>query len=244
MKTLILAFAILATNHVSAQTTVDRTVPIQSGQKIRMKFDYPDLIKVSTWERNEISIQGKVSINGGESDDAFVLETRNEGEAVVIRNQIKNMDGLPHRITMERDGQKMIFKNKAEWKKYQEENGKGFSMMNEGVDMDIILEIKVPRNTETYVESVYGIVEIKDFTGPLTVEATYGGVDASLSERSMGEVVAETNYGHIYSNLSILLTSKDVTDENFHTYVSAKPGNGPRYSFESKYGNVYLRKGN
>ena len=69
--------------------------------------------------------------------------------------------------------------------------------------MEIVLDIKVPENTETRIESVYGMVEIKQFTGPLFVEATYGGVDAALQERATGELIAETNYGQIYTNLDI-----------------------------------------
>jgi hypothetical protein len=109
------------------------------------------------------------------------------------------------------------------------------------VDMDITLEIKVPQNIETRVESVYGMVEVKQFTGPLTVEATYGGIDAALLEKNTGDLVAETNFGQIYSNLDVKFGGQNVQEKDFHTYVSAKPGIGPRFSFESKYGNVYLR---
>jgi hypothetical protein len=106
--------------------------------------------------------------------------------------------------------------------------------------MDIVLEIKVPKGMETAVESVYGFVEVKNFTAPLSVVATYGGVDAALQEKLVGEISAETDYGQIYTNLDIKLTGSEFKD--FHTQVSAKPGTGPRYSFESKYGNVYIRK--
>lgn len=244
MKTIAFILALFATGLLSAQTKIDRTIAFKSGQKVKMHFDYPEIIKVSTWDKNEVSIQGTVSINGGESDAAFVLETRSEGDAVIIRNEIKDMDKIPHRITVHRDGQKLIFKNKAEYKKYEVEHGKSHGMRNEGVEMDIVIEIKVPRNAETYVECTYGTVEIKDFTGPLTVVATYGGVDASLTEKNTGQLIAETNYGHIYSNLNLSINSSEVKGGDFHTYVSAKPGTGPKYSFESKYGNVYLRKEN
>lgn len=244
MKTLTLITVWLVAGTVSAQTQLNKSIPVAAGQKIRMRFDYPELVKVSTWEKNEISIQGTVSINDGENDAAFILETSTAGGTVSVRNEIKNMEGLPHRITVKRDGQTMTFRNKAEWRKYQDENDKGHTMMSEGVDMDIQLEIRVPRNTETFVESVYGMVEVKAFAGPLTVEATYGGVDASLSERVTGELIAKTNFGHIYSNLEVKFAADKVRDENFHTLVSVKPGNDPRYSFESKYGNVYLRKSN
>ena len=138
--------------------------------------------------------------------------------------------------------QKIIFKTKEDYKKYTDQHGKDYNCMSSGVDMDILLEIKVPRNMETRVESVYGMVEVRDFTGPLTVEATYGGVDAALTERSTGELNAETDFGQIYTNLELKFLSDGIQQRDFHTFVSAKPGSGPRYYFESKYGNVYLRK--
>jgi hypothetical protein len=151
------------------------------------------------------------------------------------------MKELPHRITVVRNGEKITFKSKADYQKYREENGRDFNVRSEGVDMDILLEVKVPKNTEVKLESVYGMVEVKNYSGPLTVEATYGGVDVTVLEKTMGELIAETNYGQIYSNLDLKFSGTEF--ENFHTYVTAKPGNGPKYSFESKYGNVYLRKG-
>jgi hypothetical protein len=225
-----------------AQTAVNKTVPVRSGQRIVMHFDYPELIRVSTWDKNEVSVQGTVSINGGENDDAFILETSAEGSTVTVNSYIKNMKSLPQRITIVRDGQKIIFRDKAELKKYQEQNGKGYNTMSWGADMDIQLEIKVPANVDTRVESVYGMVEVKSFSGPLTVEATYGGVDAALTERATGEIIAETNYGEIFTNLDTKFGGEVHQNKDFHTYVTAKPGSGPRYSFESKYGNVYIRK--
>jgi hypothetical protein len=225
-----------------AQTPINKSIPVKSGQKIVMHFDYPELVRVSTWDKNEISIQGTASINFGENDDAFVLENNESGNQINIRSHINDLKNLPKRYTViQSDGKKIIFKDRAELKKYQAENGE-FTSMSTGPDIDIELEIKVPRNIETRVESVYGMVEIKNFTGPLTVDATYGGVDAALAENTVGELTAETNYGQIYTNLNVKFSSTE--DRAFHTYVMAKPGSGPRYSFESKYGNVYLRKPN
>jgi hypothetical protein len=245
MKTGILLSILFLTQTLMAQTVINKTVPVQAGQKINMHFDYPNMIRVSTWDKNEISIQGTVSINGGESDNAFELQTSSSGNIVTIKNEIKDMKNLPHRVTVTIGSQKMVFKNQEEFKKYQEVNGKNVpDMTSTGVDMEIVLEIKVPRNIETRVESVYGMVEVKNFTGPITVDATYGGVDAALSEKSTGELIAETNYGQIYTNLDVKFGGSNTRSEDFHTYVSVKPGTGPRYDFESKYGNVYLRKGN
>jgi hypothetical protein len=65
-------------------------------------------------------------------------------------------------------------------------------------------------------------------------------VDVSVQEKTTGELTAETSYGQIYSNLDLKFTGSEFKD--FHTVVSIKPGTGPKYNFESKYGNVYLRK--
>lgn len=245
MKTILSLLWIAFVQIAVAQTVVTKTAAVQSGQKIVLHFDYPELVRITTWDKNEVSVQASVSINGGENDDAFELQSSTSGNVITIKNEIKNMKGLPHRITIMDGTQKMTFRNKEELRKYEQANGRtSHDMMSNGVDMDIQIEIKVPRNTETLLESVYGMVEVKNFAGPITVDATYGGVDASLLEKTTGELIAETNYGEIYTNLDIKFGNEKNKMEDFHTYVSAKPGAGPRYDFESKYGNVYLRKAN
>jgi hypothetical protein len=236
----IVAIAIPASSF--AQTPINKTIPFQTGQSIVMHFDYPELVQVSTWDKNEISIQGTVDINGGENDDAFVMENSTAGGTVNIRSEIKNLKGLPQRITVCGNGQKIMFRDKAELRKYQQEHGVTFNTTSFGPDINIVLDIKVPRNVQTRIESVYGMVEVKSFSGPLTVEATYGGVDAALAERSVGEIVAETNYGNIFTNFDIKFGGDHLVEEDFHMIVSAKPGTGPKYTLESKYGNVYIRK--
>jgi hypothetical protein len=245
LKIIFFSVALMMALDGYTQTPINKSIPVQPGQKIVMHFDFPELIRVTTWDKNEISIQGSVSINGGENDDAFELFNSTSDNTISIRNEIKNMKGLPQRITIVDGAQKIVFKNKEEFRKYQAENGKSkFNMMSSGVDLDILLEIKVPRNVDTKIESVYGMVEIKDFQAPLTVEATYGGVDAALMETATGEIIAETNFGEIYTNLDTKFGSNNIKEKDFHTFVSAKPGKGPNYNFESKYGNVYLRKAN
>jgi hypothetical protein len=240
MRTIVLIAMILFTGCCCAQTPVNKSYPVASGQTISFRFDYPELVKISTWNKNEISITGSVSINGGENDDAFELLSETSGNAIYIENKIRNLKELPHRITVHRNGEMITFRTKADYQKYRNENGGDFNRRSEGVDMDILLEVKVPENTEVKLESVYGMVEVRNFSGPLTVEATYGGVDVAVQEKATGELVAETYYGQIYSNLEIKLSGTEF--KNFRTQVSGKPGHGPKYSFESKYGNVYLRK--
>lgn len=238
----ILSFLILSlvTGTLAGQTPVTKSFATTSGQKIVIQFDYPELIKVSTWEKNEIAITGKVSINGGENDDAFEITQSLSGNTMVVEGRVKNIKQLPHRYTISRGEEKMTFKTLEDFERYKKEYGRDFNFTSTGVDIDITLEIKIPRNMETKIEAKYGIVEVRDFTGPLTVDATYGGVDVVVQTKTTGELIAGTGYGEIYSNLDVKFSGAESGD--FHTQISVKPGTGPRYSFESKYGNVYLRK--
>lgn len=243
-KNIFLLLLAVLTHQIFAQTELNKTIPVNRNQKIKMHFDYPKLITIATWDKNEILITGTVSINGGENDDSFVLEVTPGNSEVLIESYIKNMKSLPQRVTIMQNGKKIMFPNKDEFKKYQAENGKEFNNMSWGVDIEIKLEVKVPEGLETKLEAVYGMVEVKKFRASLDVEATYGGIDASVEEKTTGALTAETNYGNIYTNLNTQFNSENSKNEDFHTLVSAKPGNGPKYSFESKYGNVYLRKVN
>jgi hypothetical protein len=240
MRTLASIFFALITGALLAQTPVNKTYPVTAGQKISFRFDYPEVVKITTWDKNEIAIVGSVSINSGESDDAFELLQSTSGNTIYIENIVRNLKSLPKRITIMRGDEKVVFNSEADYDKYSKEMGRDFNQKSWGVDLDIFLEVKVPRNMETKLECVYGVAEVKDFSGPLTVVATYGGVDVSVKEKATGELTAETSYGQIYSNLDLKFTGTEFKD--FHTVVSAKPGTGSRYSFESKYGNVYLRK--
>lgn len=240
MRSLIFILTSFITVSLFAQTPVMKSFATTSGQKIILRFDYPELIKVTTWDKNEISITGTVSINSGESDGAFELVQSESGNAIVIENRINKLKDLPHRITVKRGGETITFKSKQEFEKYAQQNGRNFDYVTQGVDMDIVLEVKVPRNIETKIDATYGMVEVRNFSGPLIVNATYGGVDVAVQTSTTGELVAETGYGQIYSNLDLKFTGSEFKD--FHTQVVAKPGTGPRYSIESKYGNVYLRK--
>lgn len=240
MRSISTLLMIMITGVLVAQTPVNKSYEVKAGNRISLRFDYPELVRISTWDRNEISITGTVSINGGENDRAFELNQSVSGNTMFIENRINGLKELPHRITITRGSEKITFKSKADYRKYCEETGHDYNIRSMGVDMDIVLEVKVPRNVETKLECVYGMAEVRNFNGPLSVDATYGGVDVAVQEKTTGELIAETSYGQIYTNLELKFSGLEERD--FHTQVSVKPGTGPRYSFESKYGNVYLRK--
>lgn len=248
MKTKLILGLIVLSVTVFAQTKIEKVVPVQAGQKLAFDFDYPELIKIQTWDRKEVLIKGTVSINKGENDEAFELVTQTNGNSVNVSSTIKDMDNLPKRIVIKKGDTEYVFKGKdykdPEVKKFLEEHGGNYTYMSSGVIKEIQLEIFVPAGMETSILAKYGLVEVLGFNAPLTVEAKYGGVDATINARATGELVARTHYGEILTNLDLAFDSSKDGDSNYNkwTQISVKPGSGPRYMLESKYGKVYLRK--
>lgn len=226
----------------SAQTQLNKNYTVKPDQKLALKFDYPNKIKITTWDKNEISITGKVNINDGENDDAFVLEEQETDGTIQISNKIKGLADLPKRYIVYDNGAKKVFRSKETYKDFSEKNPSIKNYYSTQTDMDIQLEIKVPKNMQTTVNAVYGMVELVAFNGPINLKATYGGIDATLTASAIGELTATTGYGEIFSNLNLKPTS--FTDKNFLTSFTAEPGSGPAYKLESTYGNIYLRKSN
>ncbi|WP_404986534.1 hypothetical protein ACI513_05545 [Chryseobacterium sp. M5] len=53
----------------AAQTSINKTFSTDKSQKLSLKFDYPQLIKISTWDKSEVQILGTVNINENESNN-------------------------------------------------------------------------------------------------------------------------------------------------------------------------------
>lgn len=226
---------------VAAQTKVEKRYPIKPGQQLELRFDFPELIKISTWDEKEVAITATVRINEGENDDAFVLLDEQDSHKLSVRNEIKDLKNLPKMYTVVRSGVKTTFHTQKDYEDYLEKNGKtGHSITSEGVDIKVTIEVKVPANTTTNVNAQYGLVEIKNFNASITANATYGGVDAFITESRTGKLTATTHYGKMFTNLDLRLTEKE--EKNFFSSITAEPGSGYTYNLKSTYGKLYLRK--
>ncbi len=237
MKLFFICICYALTTGAYAQTTINKSYPAQPGKQINLKFDYP-IVKVSTWEKNEVAVVAHVNINDHENDSSFVIKEEMVNGAMVISDYIKDLDKLPHRYTIVRNGQKIIFRSKDEYQRMAKNSGVEYS--TEGSNIDVVVEIKIPVQSFSNIKSKYGIVEMTNFHAPVTIDATYGGIDATMNAAQVGKLQATTSYGHIYSNLELKLT--DHTERDFFNSLTAEPGKGPAYSFTSTYGKIYLRK--
>jgi hypothetical protein len=221
-----------------AQTKISSSFPVTKGQTVDLQFDYPKTIHVSTWASNEISIVATVKINNGETNGAFALVENRSEEKISISNKL-NMDLIPESYYTIDNGNKVRFSSKKDLEIYLAGKGGSRPATYQQKDIEISLDIKVPAGVSTKITSVYGLVEVQNFNGPIRVDATYGGIDASFAENAIGRLQLTTQYGKIYTDLSLQPTEK--IEKDFFTSITAFPGKGPGYKFASTYGNIYLR---
>jgi hypothetical protein len=247
MKTSILVLVFALPLCVYAQTKIEKSFPIQASQNLVLEFDYPELIKISTWDKQEVSIRGTVSINRGENDEAFELTANNESGSLVITSSIRDKDKLPKRLLIKHNSEEYFFKTDnyrdAEVQKFFDEKGKSYQYMNNGVIIEIELEIFIPKNKTTSIDAKYGMVELLACEAPLTVTATYGGVDVTVPTQGLKTLSARTKFGEIFTNLSQKPNGSNFPD-NYDNWTSIRYdlGTGNQLEVESKYGKVYLRK--
>lgn len=225
-----------------SQTKVSKTYPLGSARKIELKFDYPKIVHVSSWDKKEISVEASVKINDGQNDQAFTLQETTADGTISISNKI-DMSQIPDAYYVMIDGIKTRFNSKQDFENYRNEKSGTHNRISSYQQKDIVVtvEVKLPAGISTDVVSVYGMIELADMDGPVKVTATYGGIDASLNTSKIGQIKLTNRFGNIYSNLELKPTAQK--QENFYTSITASPGKGPSYEINSSYGNIYLRKG-
>lgn len=249
MKTITTILLILVGQIAYSQNQIDQQFDASSSEKIILRFKYPELIKITAWDKNEVLIKGTVNINNGTNNDSFKLKQTTEGGELVIYSEIEGIDDLPKTITIKKEGTIYSFNtdnwNDPEVQKFIQENDGTHEYMSHGVYKEIKLEVFVPRKKAIEVEAKYGLVEVSGIEAPLKVIAKYGGIDINISNSSRSNVEARTKYGEIYTDLDAQFdqTGNGVIDYNKWTIISAKlNGGGVNYDIESKYGNIYMRK--
>lgn len=246
MKTFFISILTVCVVNVFSQTKIEKTIPVANDKTLKMIFDYPEIVRLHTWEKDHILITGEVSINHGANDDSFEIDVQEHENEITIEALLRNEESIPRHIVIHRGGRDYYFKTQnssdPEVQKFLNKGNGEYSYMSAGIVRDIKLEIFVPEKKATWVAAKYGIVEVTDFNAPLRIDAKYGGVDVTVRPQAIGELYVRTKFGEIFSNLDFKFNEDHSLDGRWTT-VSVTPGKGPRYDLETKYGKVYLRKG-
>jgi hypothetical protein len=243
MKAKIFAVLLACSQITLAQTKLEKRFPITKDQRLSMYFDFPESVTISTWTEKDILVRGTVSINGGEHDNLFQVNTLSSSKDVVkIESQLPDPESIPKRTVIKLGEEEYVFKEgDPAIKKFIEEHNGTHTYISNGVQIRVSLEIFVPEGTRCDLESKFGMVEVKSYRGPLSVNAPHGGIDATISPESTGVLSASTSFGEIYSNLKFDQEKVREEEHGHGTSFSTRLGNGADLALESKFGKIYLR---
>ena len=224
------------------ETISTKTFDASKAERLDLRFKYPELIKVKTWDKSEVQIISDVFINDGRNNDDFNLESKMRNGVLNIDSEIKNLSGYRNytidRRGDNRNGGLSVSRNGTTITR----NGK---WSKNSVIVSVILEITVPAGMEVNLNATYGIVEVLSTDIPLEVDSRYGGIDVMVDEKSDLDIQASTQWGQIYHNLDAKLRAKGDGYPGKWMRTEASLNKGTRKLIvESQYGNVYLRKGN
>ena len=255
--------------NLPAQKTDIQTVSASGVEQFFGEFEWGNA-EFSSWDKNEIEIKASYSINGGENDDAFQLEIEESDKQLSVYVDVKNYESLPRRIMVWKDGVKYVFpegKNKEETQNMiREKLGEDAQeRYSHGVDIDIQVEIKVPKRLFVQVKSTYGNLGFESFPNKVKAKSTYGGieavyaagespneadlfstysyVDVSLPGSEGRDIEMTTEYGALYTDMNIELDEGRSEERNYYQHVAGTVNRGGTpIKMESTYSGVYLRK--
>jgi|GEM_PF-6399542 len=93
MKTIAITLALLCiSGGLFGQSTLEKTYALGPQEKLALQFDYPQLIQLRTWNKQEVLIKARVFINGEEVRDDFKLLDSRKSGVLLIESQLENLD--------------------------------------------------------------------------------------------------------------------------------------------------------
>ncbi len=265
---LVITSAFLTAGLLCGQTSVKESISTNGKTLVSFDFAYADAT-ITTWNGSNIEIVGTASINEGLNDEAFQLETTTTGQEISVTTFVEDIDKLPQMVTVIKDGQKHIFRYESKdrrdlYEKIKEQFGDGAMSISHGVQTDIKLEIKVPKNLKTLVESRFGDLTLDDVQAAIKVRSTHGSIDAVFENFSGQEIdLASTHrhvditvpasaaldidldssHGKIFTNLDIQIDKDRSRAKTFaHHIIGTLNSGGTTLRAAATHNNIYLRK--
>lgn len=237
IATLLMVFVLTG----QAQEKKTQTYQLKGVDKISLQFEYPHVIKIKTWDKNEVQIISHLDINDGKDNENFTLTDRSSHNVLSIVSKLKGLgryenvymnvkDGVDKNGNNTRDATRVSLRKKGR-------------ETSRGVEVLIELEIYVPKNIPLEIDAKYGIVEVINAPDELEIMAKFGGADLSIKESDLKYLSATTSWGQVFSNLNKKFKFKgnDMLGKEMHAEISGN-GRGSSIKVETEFGNVFIRK--
>lgn len=217
-------FCLLVLPAAAQQKVIEKTMAVPSNKKVDLRFGMGNNIKVTAWDRKDVSIKMSYMINGGRLNDA--VEPVFTAENGVARLDVK----FDHEKLKE--GQSTDCPEDQNYSYYRN-NDKAVYTCHV-----ITYEVFVPRDADLDVESVHGSIELIGLTGPVQAKAIHGFVDMSWPAKKGAELTFISAHGDVFSDQDIKFSG----NKSQHRVTGLLNGGGIPISLEATHSNVYFRK--
>jgi len=243
MKKIIIIFLLAISFSLVKGQNIEKSYQLGNNEKLSLEFEYPELVKISTWNKQEVLIKAKVLINNMDATEDFILSENRSSNQLVISSKLRNKDKYKNNyitVADDKDDDEPVTVNR---------NGKSITIGDKGktyyhgTQIEIVLEISLPKNAVVDVDAKYGMVEVLSAPKDLVVYAKYGGADVKIDEAGLKQLKASTSWGQIFSNLDsrLSVSGDDMLGKNMRAeFNGSKGANSVRV--ETEFGNVFLRK--
>lgn len=213
MKSLIGFLLMLTVCAGIAQTRVSESVNVSGQSVVELDFPFADDIIIKTWDKKEVKVDVDVTINNGEDDHIFRLETEATNNTIAIRL------------------------DKDMWKKTgrSNENCNWRSELFYTVYLPKSMELKANTISGNFMLEPYGkATNLKTISGDIDLTVK-GGIDFKAKTIS-GEVYSDMDIDYPEGKDGL----NQIVGMNVRGKVST---GSPLLYLETISGNIYLRKG-
>ncbi len=223
----LVTFLLLAGSTAMAQRIVEKTLPYQPGQRVFFDLPFGDSIQITGWDKNEVALVAKVSINNNRLNDAFTLAVKEHADALTFKTGF--------------DEEKLKLGKKEDCPS----NGNHYSYSDNNqyyTCADIYFELKVPRKAAIELSSISANVEAKGLAGPNHIKTISGFIDFSWPQQQDAELNLKSITGELYTNLTFdILNRQDTPPMVGYTLKGRNGKGGTLVDLETISSDIFLR---
>lgn len=223
-----------------AQSKINESYVLKNEDKVAIRFEYPSLVKIHTWDKKEVKVEATIDIDGGNQEEEFKIKGSSDRGTFYLRSKLTGLSKRNnYRFSSEAD--------EAEENVKIKENGRTIIIDKDkahyqGVEIDIVVDVYVPTNMEVDVNAKFGMVEVLNLPQSLQVDSEFGGIDVTLNAKEIKELDASTSWGQIYTNIDKDMRMRGDGGLGSELRASLNSSGSKKLYLDSKFGNVYLRK--
>lgn len=225
LKIIVLLFMAIST--AMAQRIEEQRLPYRHGQQIVFDLPIGKSIRLTGWDREEIALVARVTINNNQLNDAWELQVSESTDLISLKAGFDE-ERLKNANAEDCNG------NPA----YQT------TLTNQKVAIcaEIYYEIKVPRQADISLKTISADVEASGLEGPSQIKAISGFIDFSWPQQKGAELQLKSITGELYTDLDFdILNKKDSPPIVGYTLKGRNKNGGPVLELETISSNIYFR---